>query len=463
MLSGPNEWLTLQAMRLESTLNLRRIAFIIFVSIVAQGCSGAKIAPSKTAELVIPPDLAKAFEVKEMPPEKAIPLSESPKLTAKEKKNLEKKKQAQVKKRRGKSKKSDSKEEVVGPSNAIFVIPNRRPQVDPLWVGEKIWMDVTWLNTKAGEFLLEVQPFKELDGRRVYDLKGSARTSDLFSLVYKAEDWVQSFVDYEGWFPYKFVLHGDETKHVRNHLELYDHGAKKQYVHVHDLRVQKNEVHEVKGYKDLTPLSQDALSGLYYARNYKLEPGDVVKFPMTTGGNQWETNLIVVGREEVQTKMGYLKAIKAKVETRFAGVLKTQGDAFIWFSDDERKFPLRFEAKVRIGWVAGIAKKIEPGTPPQVNIDQADEKGKKTTQNVAPTEFKPTEFKNVKGRLVLTSSAAPLENPTEKPIKQRTWFRELLKMHDALSRRLKPSNKVSIEIERTSTASTQGLQAVPSR
>jgi hypothetical protein len=322
------------------------------VALVVAGCGGRKIVPTKPVELNIPPDLAKAFEVKELPPSGTIAAAEP----------VKKSRSKRVKKASAKA--LAGPQGVAGPATPGFVIPNRRPPgADPLQVGERIFMDVTWLATKAGEFTLEVLPFKVINGRKVYDLKGTARTSDLFSLIYKAEDWVESFVDYEGWFPYRFVLHGDETKHIRDNLELFDHAARKQYVHINDNRIQNNEIHEEKGLKDLTPFSQDSLSALYYVRTQKLEDGATIHFPMTTNGNQWETVLTVIGREEVNTKMGYMKSIKTKIETRFKGVLQQQGDAFIWFSDDPHRYPVRFEAKVKIGWVAGIAKKIEPGAP----------------------------------------------------------------------------------------------------
>lgn len=346
------------------------IKFICYLGclLMIVSCGGRKIVTTKPVELTIPADLAKAYEVKDLPPApakaattaeqagslKKIPLSKSKKNKANAK---------LVSKPTIDSKSKEAKQ---------FQTPNRRPSFDPIWVGEKVWMDVTWLNTKAGEFLLEVHPFKEMEGRKVYHIKGSARTSDLFSLIYKAEDWVESYVDYEGWFPYKFVLHGDETKHIRNNLELFDHAAKKQYVHIHDNRVQTKEIQEEKGFKDLTPLSQDSLSALYYVRIHPMPNGAVIRFPMTTAGSQWETILTVLGREEVATKMGYKKAIKTKVETRFNGMMQQQGDAFIWFSDDDRKFVLRFEAKVRIGWVAGIAKQIELGTQEQAPETNAE-------------------------------------------------------------------------------------------
>lgn len=374
------------------------------LALVLGGCGGAKVVPSKPTELSIPPELAKAFEVKELPKEQPKPP----------------KKKAGAKKKKDKKAKATA-QSVAGPAAATTTIPNRRPEKDPIWVGEKIWMDVTWLSTKAGEFLLEVQPFKELDGRKVYDLKGSARTTDLFALIYKAEDWVQSFVDYDGWFPYKFVLHGDETKHIRNHLELFDHTARKQYVHIQDNRVKTNEIVEKKGFEALTPFTQDSLSALYFVRTFKMNNGDLIKFPMTSSGKQFETEVTVLGREEVNTKMGYVKAIKTKVITRFENVLQQNGDAFMWFTDDDRRLLVRFEAKVRIGWVAGIARKIELGTPPTVAGAGVDDK-KAGEATAAP-------------KTLATPAAAPTSGPLGDPRipKRRLWFRNLLQQHESES------------------------------
>lgn len=382
------------------------------------GCGGRQVVATKPSDISVPPELEKAFEVKEMQAMQAAPSQGSiapvapeivlKKKSPKKKKDKKKKGSAQDVAQANASPQGAAGDALAGPGEISFQIPNRRPEVDPIWVGERVWMDVTWLNTKAGEFELQVLPFKIMNGRKVYDFKGIAKTSELFSLIYKAEDWVESFVDYEGWFPYKFVLHGDETKHIRNNIELFDHGAKKQYVHVHDNRVQKGEIHEEKGFKDLTPFSQDSLSAIYYVRTLKFEEGKTLRFPMTTNGSQWETEITVLGREEVNTKMGYLRAFKCKVETRFKGVLQQQGDTFMWFSDDQHKHLLRFEAKVRIGWVAGVAKKIELGAP---------EQSSGTTVNPAVDKLP---GKGLKADPKTSSNSAPSSG------KRRLWFRQLI-------------------------------------
>ncbi|HRK02579.1 MAG TPA: DUF3108 domain-containing protein, partial [Oligoflexia bacterium] len=231
-------------------------------------CSAQQIVKREYTETGLPEDLVKAFAVKEI----AAPLDASKLGPTESGAQAEKKPKKKKRKTKG----------LMGDTKSTFVIPNRRPPKDPVWVGEKIFMDVTWLNTTAGEFLLEVNPYKELNGRKVYDIKGSAKTSSLFSLIYKAEDWVQTFIDFEGWFPYKFILHGDETRYVRSNLELFDHAAKKQFVSVYAKRLDKDQIKDEKGYKDLVPFSQDSLSALYFARTHKMDPGTEIRFPMST-------------------------------------------------------------------------------------------------------------------------------------------------------------------------------------
>ncbi len=327
---------------------MKQFLLIILSASLIASCGGRKVKEGEqvSTEVVVPQELVKTFEVQEYksPTSLDLPTDKSETMKKEQKKKVEKKKA-----------KSTKKETVL----------NRRPLVEPAWVGETIWLDVSWLKTRAGEFQLEVLPYKSINDKKVYNFKGTARTADFFAFIYKAVDTVESFVDYEGWFPYKFTLNGDETRWKRNYIELYDHPNKKQYVHVINQKVKTGEVDEDKGYKELTPLAQDSISAVYYVRTQNLEIGKVIKFPMTANGRVWDTEVHVVEKEEIDTKAGRMKAIKTKVMTYFKGNLEQKGDAFLWFSDDDRKYLLKFEAKVKIGWVAGVVKKIEPGTPPE--------------------------------------------------------------------------------------------------
>jgi hypothetical protein len=45
-------------------------------------------------------------------------------------------------------------------------------------------------------------------------------------------------------------------------------------------------------------------------------------------------------------------------------VLEKKGDSFMWLTDDDRRFLVRLEAKVKIGSVVAELKQIELGTAP---------------------------------------------------------------------------------------------------
>jgi len=72
----------------------------------------------------------------------------------------------------------------------------------------------------------------------------------------------------------------------------------------------------------------------------------------------------VLGREDFDSPMGRVRAIKIKPEVRYHGILKKAGDSFIWLTDDDRRFILRMEARVKIGTVSVELIRLEPGSAP---------------------------------------------------------------------------------------------------
>ena len=69
-------------------------------------------------------------------------------------------------------------------------------------------------------------------------------------------------------------------------------------------------------------------------------------------------------RELADTPLGRVQTVVLKPVTKYQGVLKSQGDSFLWLTDDDRRYPVRLEAKVKVGTVVAELKKVEPGTHP---------------------------------------------------------------------------------------------------
>ncbi|MEO5968517.1 MAG: DUF3108 domain-containing protein [Bdellovibrionia bacterium] len=244
-----------------------------------------------------------------------------------------------------------------------FVYPTRRPAQDPIWQAERLTYGISYLGVGAGELTMEVLPFKTMANRKVYHVRGNAVSSSVFSLFYSLNDVIESFIDYEGLFSHRFHLVLDESKQKRDSLELND--SEKQQTYYWD-RVTRTEqpLRETKKFSPIQPFSQDSISALYYLRTVPLTIGAIVTIPVVSEGNTWDAVCTVLRREVVGSPLGDISALVIKPEMKYQGVLKKSGDSFLWLTDDDRRIPLRLEAKVRIGYVVANLKRVELGTPP---------------------------------------------------------------------------------------------------
>lgn len=243
-----------------------------------------------------------------------------------------------------------------------FLYPSRRPQQDPIWMGERLSYEVTYLGMAAGEVTLETLPFKSVSDRKAYWIRGTARSSKLFGLFYRLNDSMESFFDYDGLFSHRFHLKLDESKQVRDALELYD-SEKAQTFYWNRWDRKEKGYTETKDFFPIERFPQDSLSAIYFLRSRGLAPGEVLTFPVASEGKTWEAVVTVVRREIMDTTFGRVRTVVLKPEAKFRGVLEKKGDSYLWFTDDDRRFLVRIEARVRIGTVVANLKRVEPGAP----------------------------------------------------------------------------------------------------
>lgn len=246
---------------------------------------------------------------------------------------------------------------------SAFEYVSRRPAVDPIWVGEKVTLEMSYLGLPAGDISIEVMPYKVINDRKVYHIHGTAVSSSALNLIYRLNDSLDSFFDYDGLFSHRFEMNLDESKQSRQTIELIDSEKKMSfYWNRHN--------HKTKGYSEskefvpVEPFSQDSLSSLFFVRTRKLVPGQVIDFPVVAQNRTWHAMVTIVRREEINTPLGKMKTIVVKPEMKFNGVIEKKGDSFLWLTDDDRRFLVKLEAQVKIGSVVGKLKAIEPGTHP---------------------------------------------------------------------------------------------------
>jgi len=321
------------------------VALTLLLTCMIAGCSSSgDLRKFKDSDLTqeISPELAKKFEIKDV--DAATP---TPTPVKKSVRKITPKKSLKKKHQKG----ADVKHEAVVP-------PMRRPDSMPFDVGEKLEYGIRYIGVTAAHFTMEVLPFKEVNDRKVYHLRGHAQTVSLFELIYRVNDVIESYWDYDGLYSSRFTMELDESKQSRKVIELYDYDKKKSYYW--------NRVdHSEKGYSeqkeqyDIPLWSQDPMSALYYVRTLKLptEPGKEARFPVILDGKPWESVFRYVGQEKIYGGDRYYDADKYQLENYQNGQAKNK-DNTLWLSRDEHRYVLRLEAKVKVGSFAIALDKI---------------------------------------------------------------------------------------------------------
>src|SRR3989338_2664002 len=177
-------------------------------------------------------------------------------------------------------------------------------------------------------------------------------------LIHSIDDWIESYVDVETFYPFKSALHGIETDRLREGLILFDYVNKK-------IEYWMKRVHLKKGEKEkrltdlLVPGVLDMFSSAFFLRAQKLELGKTYHTDIYNEGKRITVDAEVLRQEKLDTVLGTLDTLVIRPITRFEGILQTSGDSTIWVTDDERHFVLQVETKIKIGYLKGQVIKIE--------------------------------------------------------------------------------------------------------
>lgn len=238
---------------------------------------------------------------------------------------------------------------------------SRRPIKDPFRVGEKVIHEVSYFSAKAGNLTMQVKPFAQVNDRKSYNFSVALESSRVFSSFYSVEDRVNTFLDYETLVPHVLKLNIKETGKLAQSQSYFNNETLK--ASFWEKKYTEKHGEEEKKYTwDILPFSQNAFSGLFYMRIFNWKEGKQVSFRVAEDKKNIVFTGTAVAKEKLTTEAGEFNAIKIKASIVTRGALSQTGDIFIWLSDDDRKYILRIEAKIKIGTLVSEVTEIEPGS-----------------------------------------------------------------------------------------------------
>lgn len=95
---------------------------------------------------------------------------------------------------------------------------------------------------------------------------------------------------------------------------------------------------------------QDILSAIYYLRTQPLQVGKTLELVVSDSGQVYHVPIRVVEKRRIKTVLGRVNAIRLDVELFGPrGMIETEGQFSIWFSEDARRLPVSARVKNEYG------------------------------------------------------------------------------------------------------------------
>src|SRR5688500_15160520 len=214
----------------------------------------------------------------------------------------------------------------------------------PFWAGETLTYNVGWSTYfTAGTATMRVHERRELGGNRaayvlVAEGKPGTILSKLYDLYYKAE----TQLDTRSLLPITASVFSKEGRRTRIKTTHF-RGAGR----VADYEVRTTEVN--KRQLNVQPYTQDALSAIYVLRTLPFKAPDMVRMPVTSGGDVYRVTINYSAPETVRTDAGTFQAWKLSISAVDQDGKPAARGMTVWFSNDARKLPVKLEAALAVG------------------------------------------------------------------------------------------------------------------
>lgn len=244
------------------------------------------------------------------------------------------------------------------------------PDVRPFSQGELLTFNIRYGIIHAGTATMKITTTKFQDSIKIYHIQTTAVSASGFSWIYKVNDVVNSYVDYEKFYPIRFekkLREGGYKADLSTDYFPKDSLAKVETIrYTSEMKIKKKEFYDVY----VPPFSQDVLSSFYYIRLKDLKVGSSIFLTNHEKKTVYDMEVIVHKKETIEVEAGKFRCILVEPIIKGEGLFKKKGRLRIWLSDDEYKIPIQMKSEVLIGDITTELTKISgiPGRlPAKVN------------------------------------------------------------------------------------------------
>lgn len=228
------------------------------------------------------------------------------------------------------------------------------PSVAP--PGEVLHYRVEWRLVHAGNVTLSWDVTAST-GEGSWQTEVLLQSAGMVSKLYRIEDAYTSQLD-DRLCTTGSVLTAQEG---RNHHEIkvtYDSERGKAGYRERDL--EKNTLVK-SGEIDIPGCVHDVVGGLYRLRTMRVNTGQTIRMPLSSGKKSASARVEAQQREQVQTPAGVFQTIRYEAFLFNDVIYEPRGSAHVWLTDDDRRLPvqIRLRLELPIGTITLQLEKVE--------------------------------------------------------------------------------------------------------
>ena len=230
----------------------------------------------------------------------------------------------------------------------------------PFQAGEEVELRATVGFIRAAEATLQVSDvIYNLNSKPTYKIDVFARTAGIFDMFSSVRDNWGTYFDTAQLVPHQFYRYIAEGRFRKNEILYFDQKNKSVTVAKLD-----KETRKLKERKDhvLTSEMQDMVSGYYYLRAIdfdKIKVGEIIVINTFFDDKERPFSIKFMGRETIKTKLGNINSLILVPIMKKDGLFEEDNTLKVWLSDDLNKIPLKFQAKIFVGYLEVDVKNVK--------------------------------------------------------------------------------------------------------
>lgn len=226
------------------------------------------------------------------------------------------------------------------------------PLAETFVAGETLDYNLTWLRITGGTARMTISP---MNGEpSLLRITSVAKSSSRFSRIFRVHDQIESIVARDDFSTVRYSKNLDEGgDKITETTSIEDGVATRTRKKTRKLNVPR-------------PVF-DPISVIYYLRTLDLSPGKLHEMTLVADGKLYTVRARVTKRETLQTPAGKFETVLVEPIMEQNGVVREER-LFIWYSDDERRLPVRIRTEVNFGAITanlrGTSDGVKSTEPP---------------------------------------------------------------------------------------------------